>query len=203
MHASLGLIEHMGDYDYLFKLIIFGDSPVGKSNLLLQLTEQHFRTAHDLTIGVEFGTRTLTVGNKRVKLQIWDTAGQESFRAITRSYYRGAVAALLVFDVTKRETFEHLGNWLGEVSNYQNLMVVLVGNKADLEFERQVSQAEAELFAEARSLPYIETSAKTGINVEKCFTDIISRILTNIEANVYDLGSQEIGIKVGARQATG
>jgi Ras-related protein Rab-2A len=190
----------MGDYDFLFKFVVLGDVQVGKSNLLIQFTDHTFRNQYEMTIGVEFGSKIVTMGDRKVKLQVWDTAGQESFRSITRSYYRAAVAAMLVFDVTRRESFEHLSTWLSETANYPMMTIVLVGNKADLDSQREVSQAEAEQYAEARGLPYLETSAKAGLNVDKCFEDITARVLTNIDAHVYDLTSTEIGIKVGARQ---
>jgi Ras-related protein Rab-2A len=127
----------MAAFHYLFKFIVIGDSAVGKSCLLLQFTDHRFKADHDLTIGVEFGARTVSLHDKSIKLQIWDTAGQESFRSITRSYYRGAVAALLVFDVTKRESFEALDSWMRETRNNANgtITIVLVGNKVDLEEE--------------------------------------------------------------------
>ena len=126
----------MSSYAYVFKYIIVGDSSVGKSCLLLQFTDQRFKAAHDLTIGVEFGSRTVPIDSQsNVKLQIWDTAGQESFRSITRSYYRGAICALLVYDVTRRETFQNLVRWMEEMLEhaYQRMTIVLVGNKKDLE----------------------------------------------------------------------
>lgn len=129
-------------FNYVFKFILIGDSGVGKSCLLLQFTDKRFKNDHDLTIGVEFGSKVVSLGSENVKLQIWDTvpltqAGQESFRSITRSYYRSAVSALLVFDLTKRDSFESLGEWLAETKSNANptLSVTLVGNKADLETE--------------------------------------------------------------------
>ena len=126
----------MASYSYVFKYIVVGDSSVGKSCLLLQFTDQRFKAAHDLTIGVEFGSRTVPVdGQNNVKLQIWDTAGQESFRSITRSYYRGAICALLVYDITRRDTFQNLVRWMEEMLEhaYQRMTIVLVGNKKDIE----------------------------------------------------------------------
>lgn len=130
-------------YQYVFKYIIVGDSSVGKSCLLLQFTDRRFKDSHDLTIGVEFGARTILVPNtgddkSNVKLQIWDTAGQESFRSITKAYYRGAICALLVYDVTRRQSFDNLVRWLEELfENGSNRMtIVLVGNKTDMEVNR-------------------------------------------------------------------
>eukprot|EP01067_Filipodium_phascolosomae_P001874 Filipodium_phascolosomae@DN2186_c0_g1_i1.p1 len=121
----------MSPYAYLFKYIIIGDTGVGKSCLLLQFTDKRFRSDHDLTIGVEFGSRLITLQQKQIKLQIWDTAGQESFRSITRSYYRGAAGALLVYDVTRRDTFSHLSRWLEEARQNGNpdMTIMLIGNK--------------------------------------------------------------------------
>lgn len=142
---------------------------VGKSCLLLQFTDKRFQPMHDLTIGVEFGARMITLDNKPIKLQIWDTAGQESFRSITRSYYRGAAGALLVYDITRRETFEHLTRWLEEArqSSANDMVIMLIGNKSDLESRRAVSTKEGELFAEEHGLIFMETSAKEDRNVEE------------------------------------
>ena len=123
-------------YAYVFKFIVVGDSSVGKSCLLLQFTDNRFKPGHDLTIGVEFGSRTVAIDkSNNIKLQIWDTAGQESFRSITRSYYRGAICALLVYDITRRNTFQNLVRWLEEMLEhaYNRMTIVLVGNKKDLE----------------------------------------------------------------------
>jgi len=126
-------------YAYIFKFIIVGDSNVGKSCLLLQFTDNRFKQAHDLTIGVEFGARTLTIDKTtNIKLQIWDTAGQESFRSITRSYYRGAICSLLVYDVTRRVSFQNVVRWLEEMREhaYSKMLIILVGNKKDLDNQR-------------------------------------------------------------------
>lgn len=116
------------------RYIIIGDTGVGKSCLLLQFTDKRFQPVHDLTIGVEFGARLINLDGKQIKLQIWDTAGQESFRSITRSYYRGAAGALLVYDITRRETFDHLASWLEDARQHANpnMTIMLIGNKADL-----------------------------------------------------------------------
>ena len=112
--------------------------------MLLQFTDKRFRQQHDLTIGVEFGARTIQIQQKNIKLQIWDTAGQESFKSITRSYYRGAAGALLVYDITRRDTFTHLTRWLEEVKQNGNpdMAIMLIGNKSDLDARRQVSTNE-------------------------------------------------------------
>merc|ERR1712134_114066 len=154
-------------YSYLFKYIIIGDTGVGKSCLLLQFTDKRFQPVHDLTIGVEFGARMITIEKQLIKLQIWDTAGQESFRSITRSYYRGAAGALLVYDITRRDTFNHLTTWLKEArqNGNQNMTIMLIGNKNDLEHRRQVTPEEGAKFAQEHGLMFLETSAKTAENV--------------------------------------
>lgn len=128
-------------YTYLFKYIIIGDTSVGKSCMLMQLLDGQFRQRHEITIGVEFGSKLMKVKNTDLKLQIWDTAGQESFRSITRGYYRSAAAALLVYDITNVQSFKNVSKWLEEARMYgnPNLEVILVGNKSDLEAERKVS----------------------------------------------------------------
>jgi Ras-related protein Rab-2A len=152
-------------FAYTLKYIIVGDSSVGKSCLLLQFTDKRFKLSHDLTIGVEFGSRLVAVEPRvNVKLQIWDTAGQESFRSITRSYYRGAICSLLVYDITRRQSFQNCVNWLEEIQEhgYNKMLIILVGNKCDLENQRQVPKDEAEAFARKNDLIFFETSAKTS-----------------------------------------
>ncbi|OQR92075.1 Rab2 family GTPase [Achlya hypogyna] len=169
------------------KYIIIGDSEVGKSSLLLQFTEQTFVGTHDLTIGVEFGAKLLDLDGRKVKLEIWDTAGQETFLSITRSYYRGADGVLLVYDIGKRDSFLHLPRWLQECQ--QNCMnsgieVMVVGMKADLPDDlRQVSFDEAQDWATRHGLHFIEASAKTAMNVESVFVQTATTILRNFDAN--------------------
>uniref|UniRef100_A0AAZ3S6N9 Ras-related protein Rab-14 n=1 Tax=Oncorhynchus tshawytscha TaxID=74940 RepID=A0AAZ3S6N9_ONCTS len=138
------------NYSYIFKYIIIGDMGVGKSCLLHQFTEKKFMADCPHTIGVEFGTRIIEVSGQKIKLQIWDTAGQERFRAVTRSYYRGAAGALMVYDITRRSTYNHLSSWLTDARNLTNpnTVIILIGNKADLEAQRDVTYEEAKQFAE-------------------------------------------------------
>ena len=173
-------------------------SGVGKSCLLLQFTDKRFQPVHDLTIGVEFGARLIPIDGRQVKLQIWDTAGQESFRSITRSYYRGAAGALLVYDITRRETFSQVDRWLTEARENasQNMVIMLIGNKLDLEHKRAVTKEEAMAFARTNKLIFLETSAKTAENVEKAFVQTATNIYNNIKKGVYDL-KKEVGIRVG------
>ncbi|XP_010581198.1 PREDICTED: ras-related protein Rab-2A isoform X1 [Haliaeetus leucocephalus] len=179
-------------YAYLFKYIIIGDTGVGKSCLLLQFTDKRFQPVHDLTIGVEFGARMITIDGKQIKLQIWDTAGQESFRSITRSYYRGAAGALLVYDITRRDTFNHLTTWLEDARQHSNsnMVIMLIGNKSDLESRREVKKEEGEAFAREHGLIFMETSAKTASNVEEAFINTAKEIYEKIQEGVFDINNE-------------
>jgi len=182
----------------LFKYIIIGDTGVGKSCLLLQFTDKRFRHDHDLTIGVEFGARLMVIDDKPIKLQIWDTAGQESFRSITRSYYRGATGALLVYDISRRDSFNHVARWLQEARAYgnPNMVIMLIGNKSDLD-RREVSYEEGANFARQNGLVFQETSAKTAKNVEDAFVNTAQKINEQIQSGIIDLSNEAHGIKVG------
>lgn len=168
------------DYDYLFKVVLIGDSGVGKSNLLSRFTRDEFNLESKSTIGVEFATKSITTNGKVIKAQIWDTAGQERYRAITSAYYRGAVGALLVYDISKRLTFENLERWLQELRDHAdvNIVIMLVGNKGDLRHLRAVGQDEVIAFAEKHGLACIETSALESTNVETAFMRLLSEIYT-------------------------
>ena len=162
----------MNNYDYLFKFILIGDSTVGKTCILTRFVDGWFKAESDPTIGVEFGSKVLkSKSGKIVRLQVWDTAGQESFRSITRSYYRGAIGVLLVYDVTNVNSFENLPNWLKDSldETNPNIGLVLVGNKSDLESDWKVNKEVAKNFAKDNNLLFLETSAKSGTNIEKIF----------------------------------
>ncbi|XP_021909342.1 ras-related protein RABA6b-like [Carica papaya] len=165
--------------DYLFKAVLIGDSAVGKSNLLSRFSRDEFRLDSKPTIGVEFAYRNIKVADKTIKAQIWDTAGQERFRAITSSYYRGALGALLVYDITRRATFDNVKKWLRELREFgdKDMVVVLVGNKSDLgQMSREIEEEEGKNFAEAEGLCFIETSALQNLNVEEAFLQVIKKI---------------------------
>ncbi|XP_057493041.1 ras-related protein RABA2a-like [Actinidia eriantha] len=194
------------EYDYLFKVVLIGDSGVGKSNLLSRFTRNEFCLESKSTIGVEFATRTLEVEGRTVKAQIWDTAGQERYRAITSAYYRGALGALLVYDVTKPTTFENVSRWLKELRDHadSNIVIMLVGNKTDLKHLRAVATEDAQGFAETEGLSFIETSALEAINVEKAFQMILSEIYRIISKKSLASGdSAPASIKEGKTLVVG
>ncbi|XP_062603440.1 ras-related protein Rab-1A-like [Saccostrea cucullata] len=166
------------DSDYVFKILLIGDSGVGKSSLMLKFTDESFTETYISTIGVDFKIRTLEIDGKTVRLQIWDTAGQERFKTITTAYYRNADGILVVYDITDKESFQNVSKWLEDVENYSNKRVykVLVGNKADLQPKRVVNYTEAKNFADQHNIPVIETSAKTSNNVEQLFESMASHL---------------------------
>lgn len=166
------------EYDYLFKIVLIGDSGVGKSNLLSRFTKNEFSLESKSTIGVEFATKSIQVDGKIIKAQVWDTAGQERYRAISSAYYRGAVGALLVYDIAKHVTYENVERWLKELRDHadQNIVIMLVGNKSDLRHLRAVPVEEAKAFAEKNNLSFIEASALDSTNVESAFQQILTEI---------------------------
>lgn len=169
-----------GMYDHLFKILIIGDSGVGKSCLMLRFTDDTFNEKQLATIGVDFKVKYMKEQGKKLKLAVWDTAGQERFRTLTSSYYRGAQGVILVYDVTQRETFDNLRHWLDEVrthSTNENAIKMLVANKVDLVNDQMVSRAEGEEFAVQNSMMFIETSAKTKIGVRQAFEEVVFKIL--------------------------
>jgi len=186
-------------YDFLFKFLVIGNANTGKSCLLHQFIENKFKSESSHTIGVEFGSKVINCGGKTVKLQIWDTAGQERFRSVTRSYYRGAAGALLVYDISSRETYTALTNWLTDARTLASpdIVIVLVGNKKDLEADRDVTFMEASRFAQEHELMFLETSARTGENVEEVFLKCARTILAKIESGQLDPEKMGSGIQYG------
>ena len=163
--------------------MLLGDAGVGKSSIILRYTKNEFNSQMVSSIGVDFKTKDIIVNNKKVKLQLWDTAGHERFRTITTSYYRGAHGIATVFDLTNRESFEHVEKWLEEINKYakENVMRFLIGNKSDLANERQVSYEEVRALANKLNIYYVETSAKNNVNVSDFF-----QIATKDYLNKYD-----------------
>ena len=190
------------NFDYLFKYIIIGDAAVGKSNLLLRYTHGQFKPEYQLTIGVEFGAKNISIFNKTYRIQIWDTAGQENFRSITRAYYKNSACALVVYDISNRESFDNISSWIEDCKSQspQTIFMVLVGNKNDLEDKRAVTFEEGQELAEKNKMMFFETSAKTGKNVDEIFFRSAENIAKKIDENYYDLESESCGIKAGIKK---
>ncbi|EOD18748.1 ras-related protein [Emiliania huxleyi CCMP1516] len=185
------------DYDYLFILVLIGDSGVGKSCLLLRFADDKWTDSYISTIGVDFKIRTVQLDGKNIKLQIWDTAGQERFRTISSTYYRGAHGIIVVYDITNRESFNNVKRWLKEIDKYarENVNKLLVGNKADLADDnelRAVQKQEGKNFADELGVQFLEASAKTGAFVDTAFllisSEIKSKMLTQTNTTGYGTG---------------
>eukprot|EP00397_Hematodinium_sp_SG-2012_P015778 GEMP01016076.1.p1 GENE.GEMP01016076.1~~GEMP01016076.1.p1 ORF type:complete len:206 (-),score=42.41 GEMP01016076.1:2199-2816(-) len=170
------------EYDYLFKLLLIGDSGVGKSCLLLRFADDTYTESYISTIGVDFKIRTIEQEGKVVKLQIWDTAGQERFRTITSSYYRGAHGIIIVYDVTDRESFNNVKHWIQEIGRNaaEGVNKLLVGNKCDLQSKKAVSYDEGKDLADSLNIKFLETSAKNAHNVEEAFNTMGTEIKTRV-----------------------
>ena len=193
----MALQQNNQNFDYLLKYIIIGDAGVGKSNILLRYVYSTFKSEYQLTIGVEFGEKNVQLNDKNYKIQIWDTAGNEQFRSITRTYYKNSVCAIVVYDITRRESFESVINWIEDckLNSPKTVFMILVGNKSDLNDNRQVTTEEGEEFATRYGIRFFETSAKDGVNIEEIFTESIQFIANRIEKNYYDLDNDICGIK--------
>ncbi|KAH9842470.1 GTP-binding protein ypt1 [Rhodofomes roseus] len=198
-------------YDYLFKLLLIGDSGVGKSCLLLRFAEDNFTDSYLSTIGVDFKIRTIELEGKTVKLQIWDTAGQERFRTIAAAYYRGAHGIVVVYDVTDPESFENVKSWLTEIERYASETVkrLLIGNKSDLVEKKAVEYNTAQEFANQIQIPFLETSAKTAANVEEAFIVMSRQIKDSVDsappapANGSKAGTVTPGKSLDGQNASG
>jgi len=186
------------EYDYLFKLLLIGDSGVGKSCLLLRFADDTYTESYISTIGVDFKIRTVQLDGHTAKLQIWDTAGQERFRTITSSYYRGAHGIIVVYDVTDKESFDNVSNWLKEIDRYASADVnkLLVGNKCDLE-NKAVDTAAAKEFADQLGIAFMEASAKNATNVEQAFMTMAAEIKNRLGAPTPS--AQNTGVKIDSR----
>ncbi|XP_078440983.1 ras-related protein Rab11D-like [Wolffia australiana] len=185
--------------DHIFKVVLIGDSAVGKSQILARFARNEFSLDSKATIGVEFQTRTLVIQHKSVKAQIWDTAGQERYRAVTSAYYRGALGAMLVYDITRRQSFDHIPRWLEELRSHadKNLVIMLVGNKADLVDQRSVSTDDATEFAQKEGLFFLETSALEATNIDSAFTTVLTEIFHIVSKKTLAAESQPNGSVVG------
>lgn len=193
--------------EHLLKILLIGNSGVGKSCLLMRYVENNFTTNFFNTIGVDFKMKTVPIGDKDVKLQIWDTAGQERFRTITCNYYRGAHGVVIVYDITDRDSFESVKNWMIEIEKYaqENVNKLLIGNKCDLTAKRQVAHDEGAELARQLRIDFLETSAKDVTNVEMLFRNMAESILNRITHSADTEGDSnkgDINIKNGRREST-
>ena len=171
------------NYDLIFKLVLIGDSGVGKTNILTRYTKNEFSLATQATVGVEFGSKIIKKNDKLIKLQIWDTAGQERYKSITSAYYKGSKGAFVVYDISRKPTFENVDKWIGELKTNasEDVLIMLVGNKSDLEDKREVQIDEVKKKAEQYKIAFCETSALEGKNIEQAFDSLIDEIAKKVE----------------------
>ena len=181
-------------YDLLFKLILIGDSCVGKSNILLKYLKNEFDPNSRATVGVEFGTKNIIINNKKIKIQIWDTAGQERYRSITSAYYKGAKGALIVYDITRKCTFDNIDKWISDLklNGDKNICIVILGNKSDLDDKREVSKDDGIKKSEMYKTAFLETSALNGDNIGKAFDEIIEQIIQNNKSFFEDNNKKDM-----------
>ena len=182
------------EYDLLFKLILIGDSCVGKSNILLKYLKNQFNENSKTTIGVEFGTKNIIINNKRIKIQIWDTAGQERYRSITSAYYKGAKGALIVYDITRKNTFDNIDKWITDLklNGDKDICIIILGNKSDLIDKREINKNDGIKKAEMYKIAFLETSALNGDNISKAFDELIEQIVINNKNIFQDDNENEI-----------
>ncbi|CAD8172171.1 unnamed protein product [Paramecium octaurelia] len=190
------------EYDHLFKLLLIGTSGVGKSCMLMRYVDNNFTNNFYNTIGVDFKIKSIFLENKNIKLQIWDTAGQDRFRTITCSYYRGAHGIIIVYDITDRESFDSVKMWMSEIDKYaqEDVIRMLVGNKCDVEDKRAVSYEEGEALAKQLKLQFIETSAKLSTNIEQSFLTIAKNVLEKSQNSIKAESAQNM--KIGQISST-
>jgi small GTP-binding protein len=189
--------QNPSGYDMIFKVVLIGDTSVGKTNILSKYLTNDFDPDSKATVGVEFGTKNFKIEDNIVKVQIWDTAGQERYRSITNAYYKGAKGSLLVYDITNPKTFESIDRWLSDlkVNGDENISVVLLGNKSDLESDRKVSTQQGKEKAEFYKLAFLETSALNGNNIDKAFSELI----TDVYKNHHDLFEKQAKVVINDR----
>ena len=189
------------NFHYLLKYVIIGDSGVGKSNILLQYINGKFSDDFKATVGVEFGAKNIEINSRIYRIQIWDTAGQENFRSIARAYYKNSICACIVYDITNRNSFNSVQSWIDDCTKQtpRNILLLLIGNKNDLNDKREVQYEEGEEFAKKKNMIFLETSAKTGNNIDKIFEKSVKKIDQNILDNKYDLDNENCGIRKGLR----
>ena len=183
------------EYDDIFKVVLIGDSGVGKTNILSRYVRDEFSIETKSTVGVEFGSKIVKVNNKTIKVQIWDTAGQERYKSITTAYYKGAKGAFVVYDISKKDSFTNVDKWIGELKTHGDaeVCVLLVGNKCDLEEQRQVTTEEAAKKSEVYDIAFCETSAMQTVNIEKVFSIMVEEIVKKVIKKGEGKQIEEIG----------
>ena len=184
-------------YNYLLKFIIIDNTTVSKSNILLKYVHNKFVNEYQSTVGVEFGAKNIDIEGQTFRIQIWDTTGQENFRCLTRSYFKNSVCAIITYDITNKQSFDNIQDWINEVRNQvsNKVLLVLVGNKIDLEKERIVNYDEGKKFAEDNDMLFIETSALNGNGINQLFNMCCNDIYEKIKHNYYDFNDERCGIK--------
>ncbi len=199
------------EYDMIFKVVLVGDSGVGKTNILLRYLKNEFDTNTKATVGVEFGTKKAHIENSSIKAQIWDTAGQERYRSITSAYYKGAHGALVVYDITRKSSFDSVEKWLSDLKNNgeEKMVIMVVGNKCDLEEGRVISLQDGEAKAQRNKVAFLETSALNATNVEKAFDELIQKIYVAFKQDFEGDDEDDLGenphantIEIGTEKAT-
>ena len=183
----------------LHKKLCYNSKAVGKSNILSRYAKNTFKPNHEITIGCEFMAKNIQLKDKIIRIQIWDTAGQESFRSITRSYYKNSTCAFIVYDITFKKTFDNVIIWLNECRDmcYKNILICLIGNKIDLEDKREVTFEDGENFAKENNLLFFETSAKNGNNINEIFLETAKILMNKIEKGEILIENNNTGIKIG------
>jgi len=196
------------NYDMIFKLVLIGDSFVGKTNIMSKYLKNEFHEDSKATVGVEFGSKKFEIDSKSIKAQIWDTAGQERYKSITNAYYKGAKGAFVVYDITKKESFESIDKWINDLINSsdKNITILLIGNKCDLEEQRKVTKEEGEEKAKSFKIAFIETSALNGQNLEKAFDLMIKEVYKKCHKEMEDdegLDGLDVGEEIQLGQKIG
>ncbi len=176
-------MEDDDNYDLIFKIVLIGDSGVGKTNILSRFINNEFSLTTQATVGVEFGSKIIKKGEKLIKLQIWDTAGQERYKSITSAYYKGSKGAFVVYDISRKSTFDNVDKWIDELKNHgsEDVFIMLVGNKSDLKDKREISEEDVQKKAQLYNVAFCETSALEGKNIEYAFENLINEITKKVE----------------------
>ena len=184
-------------YNYLFKYIIIGSSGVGKSQIVQRFLTDAFHQSYGATIGAEFGEKNIEIEDKIIRIQIWDTAGQERFRSITTAYYKNCVCAIIVYDITSKDSFKDIINWIDDCKTYspKTVLMALIGNKCDLKDNRSISTEEGQELAEKNGIPFYETSALDGTNIKEIFQKTGEKIYKKMNEGYYNLDDLECGIR--------